>query len=55
MQNINVNENQYSLPMAISPFVDDIDSWNTVSKMGLSYQLVSNDLQTLNVLGDCTE
>ena len=55
MQNINVNEKQYSLPMSISPFVEDIDSWNTVSKMGLSYQLVCNDLQSLDVLGDCTE
>ena len=55
MQNINVDANQYSLPMVITPFVRDTDTANDVALMYLAYQLCANDLEGLGLLSNCTE
>jgi len=55
MQNINVNENQYSLPMVIEPMRDDLDTFSYISLLGLSYQVTCNDVAGLGVLANCTE
>jgi hypothetical protein len=55
MQNIDVDANQYSLPMVIEPMRDDIDTLNFVSLMYLKYDLVCKDLASNGVMTNCTE
>jgi len=55
MQNVSMSDKQLSLPMVIKPFIDDIDTPNTVSMMYLKYQLTANDISGLGMLSNCTE